>query len=422
MAKIRNSPNQPTIQFRLVALEFCHRQGADPSPAIGMRLNNPEITSQRASLVCYPAFLPFLDNVAVNGIFRYEEVFQLPENRPIQNLALSQVGSGNPILTPRPPITKSVHKIEGCIVGKEDQWVIMGVFDDSMNHVGDDIVVLEGPRALKFDLKEFRKQFQLGKEIAYKPVEIRWSIGDNDGSRKPLTDHNGKNLITPVTICFSGYQPTYPWVDIPFSTKILPWDFMIEEACKWAAGAGSIPEILHLLIRSIWTKGVFIYSREAEPYATVDSSIGETLQFNIRLLRNDLIFMKGSNLRANCLNLSQIIILFANALGCRVKPLKIKLKTGHSLDPKKVHFLGGNCLEEVEFSYHEVVYLPSTWGQPSGLIYDPCLNFDGNDCGVCAMTIETYMTKLIGKDWDKYATITFPYYGYQFPEEYPQEK
>ena len=205
--------------------------------------------------------------------------------------------------------------------------------------------------------------------------------------------------------------PGFPWNLHPrehrFSTVYsAPLVGMVVLACRMAAGARNEAEALQNIATALIDSGRFVYNYGATAFVIADLDPATNLpngRSKIKLARmmEAVQGMLGRAIAADCVDLSHILMLLANSIGCNAK---VGMLSGAS-SPSA----GFNTLESItlganypvtgaNYSFNQIVYLGEQFTLDA-IVYDICFQVKttaGTFVPALGMSLEQYLLLLVG--------------------------
>lgn len=190
-------------------------------------------------------------------------------------------------------------------------------------------------------------------------------------------------------------KPFHPWewrvhANDRRSNGLIPYHSLVRHACCWAQGATSQAQACELITKGLMEQTKFQYSA-ANAYTiyeidqTTGCPISPDLSSDFQIRVGDLVDRlhgwDGKGNQVNCADLSHILMLLANAIGCRlsVGRLQNSANPNHVFGVNEIIPLHCNQSSSEAFMFHVVAYLGEAFDKDS-LIFDACLTFpDGNN-------------------------------------------
>lgn len=167
--------------------------------------------------------------------------------------------------------------------------------------------------------------------------------------------------------------PKDPWQQLPFvpNNVGLPWIDVLDVACRWARGTGSLDEAAALITKSVNDLGSGVLQYD-ELHGAPHYSIGEFLcEDFLELLRGGT----GKGKLVNCSDCATIVSTFANILGCKLSQSQMGLE-GSGFDINFIKRIGASVFRPGGFSFHEVAWKGTC--DVNDEVFDACLNLDND--------------------------------------------
>ena len=173
--------------------------------------------------------------------------------------------------------------------------------------------------------------------------------------------------------------PQPPWGQ-PGSTFVdfqLPWTEVLDHACRQAAEAQTVDEAADKLTRWLFSLGE---SKLQYNEGSGDScfTIPGMQTFKCTQFLQLLAADPGTRSRVNCTDCATILSSFANILGCNL----VQSRIGFEFETNLIQKIGLTFPNRQYFNFHEIACkFPSNGngnGNADALVYDFCLQFDGD--------------------------------------------
>jgi hypothetical protein len=220
--------------------------------------------------------------------------------------------------------------------------------------------------------------------------------------------------VMPVTTYLTLSEPQYPWEKSHFvlgaepSAQVAPYQKLLRLACCWAAGAQSEFEVAKNITTYLLNHPLFIYYISASAFTIYKTQNNIPLNpckgedacriFNATKLGEVLWGMEGNSVAVDCVDLSHIVMLLANSIGCNMRVVTL----ANTQDPSSgftvntIIPLGSNTPNShYSFTFHQVAYT-GDFSKGTALIFDPCFRFykDGHARPTLGIPSEKYLQLL----------------------------
>ncbi len=285
--------------------------------------------------------------------------------------------------------------------------------------------------------------FWESKTVGIFPSDWLWQSTVGDPAR---ADTIWKDIaLTPFELCLTLAPPQYPWNAIgneaqngnnsqhsthPVSqqrtpskkqqiinrsspsAQNAPYAGLVRKACLWARGATNQHEAAKKIIEGLTDSGIFVYDpnlslfvhyevdKHQLPLSPCDPNGG--IVVNGTRMVETLEGMLGEFMSADCVDLSHLVMLLANSIGCNMKVGRLENLTsvGTKFNLELVQPLGSNKpLPDQQFIFHEVAYIGDEFDDDA-LVFDPCLKlcFPIHETPTYAMgmRLSEYLSRLVG--------------------------
>lgn len=231
---------------------------------------------------------------------------------------------------------------------------------------------------------------------------------------------NGVSLASPISVASTGPHKTYvilgepvePWSNEP-NVRNNAWSTALDLVCSWSAGCEMWQSAATLVTHSIFESGKFTYdTQKGAPRYTASQGwffVDKIVFLGAAIDRLNGGFGRGP--KVNCSDCASFTCSFANLIGCMLYASRMEphgyFDSCFATNP----YCAIGCAEWVppiwgwSFAFHEVA-----WSGNCGdtdLVFDACLNVDGDDSPGSSPYAKTLPAALVFCDGSPGAPIVY---------------
>jgi hypothetical protein len=172
-------------------------------------------------------------------------------------------------------------------------------------------------------------------------------------------------------------SPTATWQQTPYnsSNTQLPWTDVLDYACSWAIGAGTLDDAGAGVTRGIYNLGPSAVVYDCPGGGASHYTDWSTGQFDCTSFLERVRGGIGNGQYVNCTDCATFVSTFANVLGCDLWQSQM----GYDFALNELLAIGSTVWQTAcnwgSFSYHEVAWKATCLA--SDAVFDGCLQVDG---------------------------------------------